>query len=53
MGGKRLAIDSETEAVKLGIALVPEERRSQGLMLDHSVAFNVNIASLESLRGRG
>ncbi len=50
MGGKRLAIDSETEAVKLGIALVPEERRSQGLMLDHSVAFNVNIASLRALR---
>jgi ribose transport system ATP-binding protein len=29
---------------------VPEERRSQGLMLAQSVAFNINIASLQSLR---
>jgi ABC-type sugar transport system ATPase subunit len=50
MDGKRLAIENETQAVKAGIALVPEERRSQGLMLDHSVSFNVNIASLKALR---
>ena len=50
MNGKRLTIDSETQAIALGIALVPEERRSQGLMLEQSVAFNINIASLQSLR---
>lgn len=50
MDGKPLSIDNETRAVKLGVALVPEERRSQGLMLDHSVGFNVNIASLKALR---
>jgi len=48
--GQRLAIGSEAEAVKSGIALVPEERRSQGLMLQHSVGFNINIASLKNLR---
>ena len=50
MNGKRVAIGSETKAIELGVALVPEERRSQGLMLAHSVAFNINIASLQSLR---
>jgi ribose transport system ATP-binding protein len=50
MGGRRVAIESETQAIKLGIALVPEERRSQGLMLEQSVGFNVNIASLKALR---
>ena len=50
MNGKRLTIGSETQAIELGVALVPEERRSQGLMLAQSVAFNINIASLQSLR---
>src|SRR5277367_3982595 len=50
MSGKRLTIGSESQAIELGIALVPEERRSQGLMLAQSVAFNINIASLQSLR---
>jgi ABC-type sugar transport system ATPase subunit len=48
--GRRLAIAGETDAVKQGIALVPEERRSQGLMLDQSVAFNITIAALKPLR---
>jgi ribose transport system ATP-binding protein len=50
MNGKRVAIGSETQAIELGVALVPEERRSQGLILAQSVAFNINIASLQSLR---
>jgi ribose transport system ATP-binding protein/L-arabinose transport system ATP-binding protein len=48
--GTRLDIANEAEAVATGIALVPEERRSQGLMLQHSVAYNINIASLARLR---
>jgi ABC-type sugar transport system ATPase subunit len=51
--GKPLRIRSPYEAVKSGIALVPEERRSQGLLLDKSVAFNVNIPSVQSLRPVG
>jgi ribose transport system ATP-binding protein/L-arabinose transport system ATP-binding protein len=48
--GKRLDVADEAGAVEAGIALVPEERRSQGLMLQHSVASNINIASLGNLR---
>jgi ABC-type sugar transport system ATPase subunit len=48
--GERLAVADEAQAVEAGIALVPEERRSQGLMLDFPIAFNINVASLANLR---
>ncbi|RTM02719.1 MAG: sugar ABC transporter ATP-binding protein [Hyphomicrobiales bacterium] len=48
--GKRLDVANPSEAVKAGIALVPEERRSQGVMLQQSVAFNINISTLKLLR---
>lgn len=38
------------DAVAAGIGLVPEERRSEGLFLDRSIDFNINVASLRSLR---
>ena len=41
---------SVSSAVARGIALVPEERRSEGLFLDRSVAFNLNLADLRPLR---
>ena len=48
--GKPVAIRSPYDAVRQGIVLVPEERRSQGLLLDKSVSFNVNIPRVSSLR---
>lgn len=50
LGGKTFAPAGEAEAVGQGVALVPEERRSQGLMLQQSVAYNINISSLAGLR---
>jgi ABC-type sugar transport system ATPase subunit len=50
LDGKRLDVADPSEAVKAGIALVPEERRSQGVMLQQSVAFNINISTLKLLR---
>lgn len=50
MNGKPIAIADEADAVGKGIALVPEERRAQGMMLDQSVSFNINVASLFQLR---
>mgnify|MGYP005848596583 CR=1 FL=1 len=38
------------EAVEKGIGLVPEERRSQGLVIDKSVSFNINLPTLSALR---
>ncbi|MEV6638722.1 sugar ABC transporter ATP-binding protein [Amycolatopsis sp. NPDC051371] len=44
--GKALSPGSVRAAVKAGIGLAPEERKSQGLLLDLSVAHNVTLASL-------
>ena len=38
------------EAVEKGVVLVPEERRSEGLVLDRSVAFNINLPNLKPTR---
>ena len=36
-----------------GIALVPEDRRQQGLVMDFSIERNVALASLDSVRRAG
>ena len=51
LGGRPVDTGSVHAAVRAGIGMVPEERRSEGLMLDKSVAFNMNIATLRALRG--
>lgn len=48
--GKDVAIRSPRDAWKHGIALVPEDRRTQGAILPFSVAHNVTIASLGQVR---
>lgn len=50
LGGKPLNTSSVHAAARGGVGLVPEERRSEGLALEKSVAFNMNIAVLKSLR---
>jgi ribose transport system ATP-binding protein len=44
--GKRLRAGSVGAAVKAGIGLAPEERKSQGLLLDQSVYQNITVSSL-------
>jgi ribose transport system ATP-binding protein len=44
--GRKFQPRSPAEAVKAGVALVPEERRAQGLVLGLSVTLNANLASL-------
>ncbi|MBB1482952.1 sugar ABC transporter ATP-binding protein [Tessaracoccus sp. MC1865] len=43
--GRKLANGSVPAAVTAGIGLCPEERKSQALILSHSVANNVSLAS--------
>ncbi len=50
LDGRPLRLRSPYDAVKAGIAYVPEERRSQGLLLEKSVAFNVTLPFLGSYR---
>jgi ribose transport system ATP-binding protein len=44
--GKRLRRGSVTTAVHAGMGLCPEERKSQGLLLDESVYSNITISSM-------
>jgi len=48
--GEEIAIKSIVDAVKKGVGLIPEERRLEGLMLEKSVIFNMNLGILKFLR---
>lgn len=48
--GKKKAIKNPTQAGKLGIGLVTEDRRVEGLCLQHSVQRNLTIACVDRLR---
>jgi ribose transport system ATP-binding protein len=46
VGGRRLRPGSVPAAVRAGVGLCPEERKSQALVLPQSVAANITLASL-------
>nr|WP_164923778.1 sugar ABC transporter ATP-binding protein [Sinorhizobium fredii] len=46
IGGKEAAIASPLEAISQGIALVPEDRKLQGLVLPMTVRENITLAKL-------
>ena len=50
LAGAAFAPSSPSQAMKAGIGLVPEERRSEGLILKKSVAFNLGLTVLSSLQ---
>ncbi|MFZ5966852.1 MAG: sugar ABC transporter ATP-binding protein [Bacillota bacterium] len=45
--GNKVSIQSSEDAIKNGIALVPESRKDEGLFLIRSVAYNTSITVLE------
>jgi ABC-type sugar transport system ATPase subunit len=47
--GRVVAIGSPEEAMRLGIGLVPEDRKRQGLVLSMSAGSNTTLATLRSL----
>ena len=47
--GKPVDIQSPRDAIDLGIGLVPEDRKKQGLVLGLSVKENISLASLQKL----
>ena len=51
--GRPVAIRTPADAVTLGLALVPEDRRRQGIAPDSSVRENISLASLPRLRRFG
>jgi simple sugar transport system ATP-binding protein/ribose transport system ATP-binding protein len=51
--GKRVVIRSPRAAIGKGMALVPESRRDQGLLLSRSVAENITLAHLSDVSWAG
>jgi len=51
--GRPVTIRSPREAIALGIGLLTEDRKYDGLMLEQSVAFNVTITRLQALVRQG
>jgi ABC-type sugar transport system ATPase subunit len=49
LDGKPFLPRTPADAVKAGLGLVPEERRTEGLLLTKSIAFNLSLANLNSL----
>ena len=47
LNGKELNIKTPSDAVKNRIALVPEERRKEGVLVAETVTFNTTAASLD------
>ena len=47
LGGKPISIASPEHAIAQGIYLVPEDRRSSGLVVDFSVAENISLPGLK------
>ncbi len=50
VSGRRLPPASPTAAMSAGLALVPEDRRQQGLVMDQSIERNIGLTGLRSLR---
>ncbi|MDG2380443.1 MAG: sugar ABC transporter ATP-binding protein [Pirellulaceae bacterium] len=53
VGGKRLKPASVRDSMRMGIAMVPEDRQHEGLILPMSIADNLSLANLNELRRFG
>ena len=51
--GKRLPHGSPSRAIKAGLGLAPEDRKSQGLLLDWGLTKNVSLSDLGRFRRAG
>lgn len=50
--GRSVALRTTQDAIRAGIAYVPENRLTQGLAINQSVAFNLMVTVLDRLAGR-
>ena len=51
--GERVKIDTPMEAIKRGIAYLPEDRRRHGVVLDMSISANLTLPSLKKFSKNG
>lgn len=53
VNGAAVTISNPRDAIEAGLALVPEDRKQQGLILDMAVADNLSLVSLERDQRKG
>lgn len=53
IAGRPVSIDGPRKGLSRGIGLLPEDRKTEGLFLDQSVAFNVTVCELDALTSGG
>jgi ribose transport system ATP-binding protein len=53
LDGKALHTGRPDEAIRRGIVLVPEDRKGQGVVLDHSIADNLALGNADRLARHG
>jgi ribose transport system ATP-binding protein len=53
VAGKRARMKSPRDAARLGMALVPEDRKTEGLLLPMSVGVNLTLAVLRKISAMG
>lgn len=51
--GKKVLIKKPADAIKKGIAMVPEDRKAQGLILCRSVKENITLVNLKKYKANG
>src|SRR5690606_14676397 len=51
--GKPVTLRSPIDAIRNGIVLVPEDRKLQGVVLEHSIAENIGYANLKEIARKG
>lgn len=49
LDGERVQIKNPLDAIEKGIAMVPEDRKKEGLVLANSVCFNITLSCLKEL----
>lgn len=47
--GKKVSIRTPNEALQFGIALIPEDRKTQGLVLEASIKNNISLSGLRKI----
>jgi ribose transport system ATP-binding protein len=51
--GKPVQLKAPEDAIKAGVVLVPEDRKAQGVVLEHSVASNLALGNYDRLAPNG
>ncbi len=51
--GKEVTVKKPSDAMKLGIGLLPEDRQHQGLILDWGIGDNITLAELKQFSSHG